>query len=82
MLNYAYLTKEQSSNSYFENYNRIIKEKLSNFLYGKNKCRITWPLFFYFIINEEDEYKNKIVLIEKSSEKKQINQCNSKKFIK
>ena len=61
MLNYVYLSKEQRCNSYIENYNRIIKEKLSNFLYGKNKCRISWPLLLYFIINEENEYKNNII---------------------
>ena len=70
MLNYVYLSKEQRSNSYLENYNRVIKEKLSNFLYGKNKCRISWPLLFYFIISEEIEYKNKIILIENSTERK------------
>ena len=59
-LNYAYLKKEQRSNSYLENYNRRIKQKLSNFLYGKNKCRISWPLLLYFLIQEENEYRNNI----------------------
>ena len=70
MLNYVYLSKEQHSNSYLEIYNRVIKEKLINFLYGKYKCRISWPLLFYFIISEEIEYKNKIILIENSIERK------------
>ena len=58
ILNYIYLIKEQRSNSYLENYNRLIKQKLSTFLYGRNKCKISWPLFLYFIINEENEYRN------------------------
>ena len=33
--NYEFLKKEQRSNSYLDNYNRRIKQKLSNFLYGK-----------------------------------------------
>ena len=49
ILNYVYLKKDERSNSYIENYNRIIKLKLSNYLYGKNHCRISWPLFIYFI---------------------------------
>lgn len=64
MLNYAYLSIEQRSNSYIENYNRIIKLKLSKFLYGKNHCIITWPLFHQFIKNEEDEYRNEILEFE------------------
>lgn len=48
MLNYVYISKEQRPNSYIENYNRIVKQKLSNFLYGKNKCRISWPLMLHF----------------------------------
>ena len=46
MLNYAYLTKEQRSNSYLENYNRIIKEKLSNYLYGKINDVLLGHYFF------------------------------------
>ena len=52
------MKKDERSNSYIENYNRIIKLKLSNYLYGKNHCRISWPLFIYFIKNEEEEYKH------------------------
>ena len=78
MLNYVYISKEQRSNSYIENYNRIVKEKLSNFLYGKNKCRISWPLMLYFIINEENEYKNNIIRKEISPE---IKSEYPKKFI-
>jgi hypothetical protein len=55
MLNYQFLSKEQRSNSYIENYNRRIKLKLSKFLYGKNKCKIAWPLFLYFIKQEEED---------------------------
>ena len=60
MLNYSGLSKSQRSNSYIENYNRIIKLKLSKFLYGKNRCKITWPMFFYFIKNEEKDKQNEI----------------------
>ena len=49
LLNYKFLTKEQRSNSYIENYNRRIKLRLSKFLYGKNKCKITSLLSLYFI---------------------------------
>ena len=55
MLNYSDLSKYERSNSYIENYNRRIKLKLSKFLYGKNRCKISWPLFIYFIKNEERE---------------------------
>ena len=50
MLDYSGLSKEERSNSYIENYNRRIKLRLSKFLYGKNKCKISWPLFLYFLI--------------------------------
>ena len=58
MLDYSNITKNQRSNSYIENYNRRIKLKLSKFLYGKSKCKISWPLFLYFIKNEENDVKN------------------------
>ena len=71
MLNYSGLSKSQRSNSYIENYNRIIKLKLSKFLYGKNRCKITWPMFFYFIKNEEKDKQNEInALLNKIEEKK------------
>ena len=37
-----------------------IKLKLSEYLYGKSKCRISWPIFLYFILHEEDEYRNEL----------------------
>ena len=55
-LNYSYLNRDERSNSYIENYNRVIKLKLSKYLYGKNHCKISWPLFMHFIKNEEEEY--------------------------
>ena len=61
MLNSIYLSVEQRSNIYIENYNCIIKLKLSKFLYGKNHCIIAWPLFHHFIKNEENEYRNEII---------------------
>ena len=57
ILNYHLLSKEQRSNSYLEKYNRRLKQKLSDFLYGKNRCHITWPLFLYFIKKEENDYR-------------------------
>ena len=52
-------------NSYIENYNRRIKFKLSKYLYGKNKCKISWPLFLYFIKQEEQDYRTDIYNKEK-----------------
>ena len=57
MLDYSKITKGQRSNNYIENYNRRIKLKLSKYLYGKSKCKISWPLFLYFIKNEENDVK-------------------------
>ena len=65
MLNYHLLSKEQRCNSYIENYNRRIKLKLSKYLYGKNKCKISWPLFLYFIKQEEQDYRTDIYNKEK-----------------
>ena len=70
MLNYSNIDKSIRSNSYIENYNRRIKLKLSKFLYGKNKCLITWPLLLFFIINEENEYKHEIYNSETNLEEK------------
>ena len=70
MLNYFGLNKAERSNSYLENYNRRIKLKLSEYLYGKNKCRISWPLFLYFILHEEDEYRKEIYENESNIEDK------------
>ena len=57
MIDNSNITKNQRSNSYIENYNRSIKLKLSKFLYGKSKCKISWPLFLYFIKIEEKVLK-------------------------
>ena len=57
ILNYNYLKKEYRSNSYIENYNRRIKLKLSKYLFGKSKTKISWPLFIHFIRSEEEEYR-------------------------
>ena len=80
MLNYSNTTKNIRSNSYIENYNRRIKLKLSNYLYGKNKCLISWPLFLYFIINEEKEYRLNIYNNETSLEQKYNDFNNIKDF--
>ena len=70
MLDYSNINKSVRSNSYIENYHRKIKLKLSKFLYGKNKSLITWPLLLYFIINEEQEYRNEIYDNEANLEEK------------
>ena len=72
MLDYSSLSKYQRSNSYIENYNRRIKLRLSKFLFGKNKCKISWPLFFYFILHEEEDVKKENYNIENSLEIKII----------
>ena len=83
ILNYGYLKKEFRSNSYIENYNRRIKLKLSKFLYGKSKVKISWPLFLYFIRNEEEDYRKENTKFENSIEIKinlKSNEKNDKKF--
>ena len=76
MLNYNNISKNIRSNSYIENYNRRLKLKLSKFLYGKNKCLVTWPLLLYFIINEENEYPLEIYNSETKLEEKINNNFN------
>ena len=81
MQDYSIITKMQRSNSYIENYNRRIKLKLSKFLFGKNKCKISWPLFLYFITKEEDDIKKENFNIDNSIELKEINNINNFKEI-
>ena len=52
--------------------------KLSKYLLGKNKCKITWPLFNYFIKEEEHDIKNEIIEQEKLLPKKKKNNYNKK----
>ena len=52
--------------------------KLSKYLLGKNKCKITWPLFNYFIKEEENDIKNEIIEQEKLLPKKMKNNINKK----
>ena len=70
LLDYSEINKEFRSNSYIENYNRRKKSKLSKYLLGKNKCKITWPLFNYFIKEEENDIKNEIIEYGKQLPKK------------
>ena len=42
--------------------------KLSKFLYGKSKVKISWPLFLYFIRNEEEDYRKENIKFENSIE--------------
>ena len=81
MLNYSGLSKSQRSNSYIENYNRIIKLKLSKFLYGKNRCKITWPMFFYFIKNEENDKQNEIKKLKRKFQNLMTKFLNRKRII-
>ena len=62
------INKKYSSKGYIENYNRRIKLKLSKYLYGKSKTKISWPLFNYFIIQEEEDFRKEYRLIENSTE--------------
>ena len=78
MLNYSYLQKKFRSNSYIENYNRRIKLKLSKYLFGKSKTKISWPLFIFFIRNEEEEYRLENIKFDNSIEIKNINLNSSK----
>ena len=56
-LDYIYINKKQISNSYLENCNRRIREKLGPFLTKRGKSIIPWPLFLTFIIDEENYFK-------------------------
>ena len=70
MLNYNTLKKFQRCNSYIENYNKKIKEKLGKYnnllilsyigpyLGYRGFSVVPWPIFLTFIINEENYYKN------------------------
>ena len=74
ILNYNYLKKAYRSNSYIENYNRRIKLKLSKYLFGKSKSKISWPLFIHFIRSEEEEYRLENINYDNSIEIKIANE--------
>ena len=85
-LDYHYLSKELRSNSYIENYNRRIKLKLCKFLFGKNHCLITWPLFLYFMKEEESDYRmetynNEKGLIVHNKKVKKLKKIKKKKIL-
>ena len=61
-----------------ENYNRRIKLKLYKYLYGKNQCKITQPLFIYFIKNEENDFQNVCYDLENKFEEKGKNKPHKK----
>ena len=79
MLDYNIITKSQRRNSYIENYNRRIKLKSPKFLLGKNKTKISWLLFIYFITNEEDGNKKEIFKLDNSVHLKEIKPININK---
>ena len=58
--------------------------KLSKYLYGNLKTKISWPLFIEFICNEEEEYRLKTYKEENKIIKKSkiSNQIIHNKFIK
>ena len=60
-LDYTKITKLQRSNSYIENYNKIIKSIL-----GKNS-KLSWPKFITFIKEQENIYYKKIIDREKTT---------------
>ena len=82
IFDYSITTKSERSNSCIGNYNRRIKLKLSKFLFGKNKCEISWLLFIYFITNEEDEIKKEIFNLDNSIELKEVKINNKLNDIK
>ena len=53
--------------------------KLSKFLFGKNKTKISWPLFIYFITHEEDENKKEIFKLDNSVHLKEVKPININK---
>ena len=66
------MDKKYRANSYIENYNRQLKIKLSQLIYGKDKSYLSWPLFIKFIQNEEEEYRRNNGDLENSIIKKNI----------
>ena len=73
------ILEQDGSNSYIENYNRHIKLKLSKYLFGKFKTKISWPFFIFFKRNEEEEYRLENIKFGNSIEMKNINLNNTKK---
>ena len=72
-LDYTKIDKEYRSNSYIENYNKRIKLKLSEYLFGKSKTKIFLPLFNYFVKDEEHDYRTDNINIESYLEIKNTN---------
>ena len=52
--------------------------KLSKYLFGKSKTKISWRLFIFFIRNEEEEYRLENIKFDNSIEIKNFNINNSK----
>lgn len=72
LLDYSDIDKALCSNSYIENYNKFIKQKLSPFLFGRSKTKISCPLFIYFIKEEKECYRLKLVNMDINIDKKKI----------
>lgn len=61
ILGYTKISKLQRCNSYFENYNKIIKNTLGKI------SKLSWPKFITFIKEQESLYSKKILDIEKTT---------------
>ena len=70
---YRDVDKKFRSKRFIENYSKRIKIKLSDYLYGYRKTKISWPLFNYFILHEEEEYRTDNINFELSVEIKEYN---------
>lgn len=71
-MDYTTIEKKYHINSYIKNYNKRIKKKLLKYLFDKNKTKISWPLFNYFIFQEENDYRNGNIKKEFKLENKNI----------
>ena len=60
-MGYTKISKLQRCNSYFENYNKIIKNILGKI------SKLSWPKFITFIKEQESLYPKKILNIEKTT---------------
>ena len=66
------MNKVQRSNSYIENYNLRIREKLNPFTNKLGISVIPWPVFLSFLIEEENFYKSLLCKLDTSNLPKKI----------
>ena len=79
-LDYAYLTKNQRSNSYIENYNKRIKLQLANYFDGRSISIVEWPIFLKFIKDEEEYYEAKATILKRRLPEKNLQNEKKKKL--